>query len=231
MVGVQLAGGYQLLYFGHRYFAGRGHHGVEVAGRALEDEVAGGVAAPGLHEGEIGVQGVFEQVHLAVELAAFLALAYLRAVAGRRVEGRDARAAGPAPLGQRALRNQLHFQLAGQQLALKLGVFAHVAGNHLTYLPGLKQQPDAKIIDAGVVADAGQVLRAPAQDFLDGVLGNAAEAEAAEHERHAVGEALQGRLGAAYCFVDHRGGWNLDWQGSISRRGAQKDSRRPAKLF
>ena len=114
LVGVELADGHQLFHFGHRDFAGRGHHGVEVAGRAFVDEVAGGVAFPGFHEGEIGDKAGFHQVHFAVELAAFLAFAHLGAVAGRSEKRRNSCPAGSAALGQRALRNEFHFELAAE---------------------------------------------------------------------------------------------------------------------
>ena len=152
------------------------------------------------------MQPGFHQVHFAVELAAFLAFAHFGAVAGRGKKSRNARAARPAALGQGALRNQLHFQLAAEQLALKLGVFAHVAGNHLLYLLGLQQQANAKVVDARVVRDAGEVFHAEAQQLLNGVFGNAAEAEAAEHQGHAIGDALEGFLGVRNGFVYH--GWD-----------------------
>ena len=120
-------------------------------------------------------------------------------------KARNARAARPAALGQRALRNQLHFQLAAQQLALELGVFAHVAGNHLAHLLGLQQPADAEVINACVVGDASEVAYAEAQDFLNRVFGDAAQAEAAEHQGHAIGEALQGGLHIGNGFVYH--GW------------------------
>ncbi len=50
---------------------------------------------------------------LAVEAQRQPALGDLRADAGRRVERRDAGAAGPQPLGERALRHQLDLELTG----------------------------------------------------------------------------------------------------------------------
>ena len=61
----------------------------------------------------------------------------MRADAGRRVERRDAGAAGAQPLGQRALRHQLDLELAGEELALELLVLADVGRDHLPDLPRL----------------------------------------------------------------------------------------------
>src|SRR5690606_18723368 len=99
-------------------------------------------ALPRLDDREVARDGALEHVAPAVELAELLLRRRLRhravgrvlerqaavadrgAGAGRRVEGRDARAAGAQPLGERALRAELHLELAGQVLALELLVLA-----------------------------------------------------------------------------------------------------------
>ena len=88
----------ELLDLGDGDPTGHGHRRVEVLGGGLEDEVAGGVALPRLHDGEVGRKGRLEDVRLAVEFADLLALGHFGSVSGRREEGRDARATRPAAL-------------------------------------------------------------------------------------------------------------------------------------
>ena len=127
-----------------------------------------------------------------------------RAVAGRREEAADAGAGGANPLRERALRHQLHLELAGQVLPLELLVLADVGRDHLPDLARLQQDADAEVVDAGVVADDGEVLRAARVQRGDQVLGNAAQAEPAHQDRRAVGNERDGRLGARQHLVHGR---------------------------
>ena len=112
------------------------------------------------------------------------------APAGRE-EGGDAGAAGAHPLGERALRDELDLELAGQELPLELLVLADVGGDHLPDLAVCSRMPEAAVVDAAVVGDDGQVLRRRcADERRDRVLGDAAEAEAADDERRAVEDVL-----------------------------------------
>ena len=74
-------------------------------------------------------------------------------------------------------------------------VFTYVSGNHLFDLTLLEQQTDAEVIDAGVVADDGQVFGAFATDRGDQVFGDAAKAEAAHQDGGAVLEIFDGGVG------------------------------------
>jgi hypothetical protein len=98
----------------------------------VEHQVAVPVADRGADQAEVGGQRGLQHVLPAVELADLLGGGRLHDVAvgvvvhrdaavgdhrahpGGGVEGGDAGAAGAQPLGQRALRGQLHRQLAGQ---------------------------------------------------------------------------------------------------------------------
>src|SRR5207237_7053959 len=115
--------------------------------------------------------------------AALLALRDLRSSARRGEETAQACPAGADPLGERALRIQLHLQLAREELALELLVLADVAADHLPHLPGLQQHPEALVGRAAVVGDDGEVLHALAVDGLDQVLRVAAEAEPARDRK------------------------------------------------
>src|SRR3954447_141585 len=94
LIGVELADLDQLLDLGHRDLAGLRAQRVEVARGLLEDQVAPAVALPRLDDREVAAQRVLEHAVPAVDLAGLLAVGDLGAVAGRREERLDARAAG-----------------------------------------------------------------------------------------------------------------------------------------
>jgi len=106
---------------------------------APEDAVAVLVGLPHLDERIVALDRLLHDVALAAKLAHLARLArdldllaallvpdrdlarlHRRAVPGRRVERRDARAAGTAPLGERALRRQLERDLAVEVQALEV---------------------------------------------------------------------------------------------------------------
>ena len=191
---VERAGLHQLLDLGDRHLAGGGHHRIEVPRGLPVDEVAGVVALPGLDDGQVGGEAALHHIELAVELADFLALGDQGADAGLGEEGRDARAAGADALGQRALRVELQLQLAGEVELGEQLVLADIAGDHLLDLAAGQQDAQAEVVDPAVVGDHRQVLDARVADRRDQVLGNAAEAEAARHDGHAVEEHARERL-------------------------------------
>ena len=110
----------------------------------------------------------------------------MRADAGLGVEAGNARAARAHPLGERALRAELDLQLAGQILPLELLVLADVGRDHLLHLPGAQQLAEPLIVDAGIVRGDGQVLDPARLDRVDQPLRDAAQAEAARGDGHAV---------------------------------------------
>ena len=202
VVGIDLAGRHQMLDFGHRDLGGGRHHRVKIARGLAVDEVAGGIALPGVHDGEIGEQAALHDVFLAVEFLHFLALGDQRADAGLGVEGGNAGAAGADALGQGSLRIEFEFQFAGEVLLREQLVLADIGRDHLLDLPRLQQaaQPDA--VDAGIVGDHGQVLDAGIADRVRQGLGDAAQAEAAGHDHHAVLEdAVECRFGVGVDLV------------------------------
>ena len=196
VVGVDLARLDQMLDLGDREPARRRHHRIEVARRLPVDEVAFRVALPGVDERDVGDEAGLHDIGLAVEVADLLALGDDRADAGAGEEGGDAGAAGADALGQRALRIEFELELAREIEAGEDLVLADVARDHLPDLPGLEQHAEANPVDAGIVGNEGQILRAGFAHRLDQRLGDAAEAEAAGHDRHAVldraGERLVG---------------------------------------
>ena len=139
-VGVDGAGGHDLLDLGDRGARGHAHHRREVARRAAEQQVAERVALPGLDEGVVGGERALQHVGTAVEPAHLLALGDRRAVAGGREEGGDPGAARAHALGEGALRDQLDLDLAGQEHLLEHLVLAHVGRDHLAHLAVLQQE-------------------------------------------------------------------------------------------
>ena len=202
VVGIEFAGRNQMLDLGHRDLGGGRHHRVEVARGLAVDQVAGGVALPGVDDGEVGEQAALHDVFLAVELLHFLAFGDQRADAGLGVEGRDAGAAGADALGQRALRVEFELQLAGEVLLREQLVLADIGRDHLLDLPRLQQPAEADAVDAGIVGDDRQVLDAGVADRVRQGLGDAAQAEAAGHDHHAVLEdAIECRFGVGINLV------------------------------
>ena len=122
---------------------------------------------------------------------------------GGRVEGRDARPAGPAPLRQRALRRELQLDGAGQVRLLEHAVLADVAGDHLGDLAALEKQAEPGADDARVVGHGGQAAQARGGgDGVDERVGHAAEAEAAAEEGGVGAHVGDGGLGRGQALVD-----------------------------
>src|SRR5258708_26185177 len=204
-VRIELAHRHQLLDLGDADLRRRRHHRIEVPRRLAIDEVARGVALPRLYQRHVAEQAALHHVFLAVEGLGLLAFGDLGADAGLGVEGRDARAAGAAALGQRALPVELDLELAFE---VELGeglVLADVRTDHLLDLAVLEQQPEPRAIDAGVVADADQVLDARIAHGVDQLVGNADQPEAAAHQHLAVGQhALERGFRVLVDLVRHR---------------------------
>src|SRR5690606_23001558 len=67
------------------------------------------------------------------------ALCHLGAYPGLGEECRDARATGPQLPGERALRSEFDFKLAGEELPLELLVLSHIRRRHLADATGGQQ--------------------------------------------------------------------------------------------
>jgi hypothetical protein len=118
------------------------------------------------------------------------------------IEAGYACAAGAHAFGEGALRAELDFDLAGEVLALELDVLAYVARDHLFDLAIFEQKAEAESVDAGVVAGDGEMTRAVFAQGRDERLGDAAEAEAADGESHAVlHDSIERRESAGPQFV------------------------------
>ena len=204
VVRVKRPNGNDFLDLDNADFSGGRHVWVEVAGRLAEDKVTLRVGLPGLHDRQVRHEASFEDVGLAIELAVFLALGDNRADAGLGIEAWNSRPASPASLGKCALRIEFKLKFAGKILPLELLVLAHIGRDHLLHLPRVQQHAETEAIHTGIVGDDGEVLRALPLYFGDQILGNAAQAETARHDRHSVEQhAVERRLRAGIDLARH----------------------------
>src|SRR5258708_38590804 len=98
VVRIDFAGGNEMLDLGHGDLRRRCHHRIEISRGLAVDEVARGIALPGMHDGEGGKQPALHDVSLAVEFLHFLAFGDQGADAGLGIERRNACAPSTAAL-------------------------------------------------------------------------------------------------------------------------------------
>ena len=150
---------------------------------------------------------VFEHVVAAVDRARLLALGERRAVAGRREERADAGAGGADALGQIALRHQLELDLAGAVQTVEHASESTWRGNEQMILRTRRASSSAArpgVAVAGVVVDDGQVAARLARSARRcSSAGMPGRAEAADHDRGAVGDTLDGGGSGCHDLVDH----------------------------
>ena len=120
---------------------------------------------------------------------------------GRREECGNARAAGANALGESSLRNEVQIDLAVEHHFFQQFVFADVGADVLRDLSGGEQQAHAEAVDAGVVADGGEIFRAFADQRANQVFRDAAQSEPAHHDGGAVEDVSDGFVGIGYDFV------------------------------
>src|SRR6476646_8452201 len=111
MVGIDLSGRDEMLDLGDGDARRRRHDRIKITRRLAIDEVALGIALPGMDDGETGEQPALHDIALAIEAALFLALRDDGADAGLGEEGGDAGAAGADALGEGALRVEFDLKL------------------------------------------------------------------------------------------------------------------------
>src|SRR5579883_2078121 len=103
-------------------------------------------------------------------------------------------------LQNRQVKKMISTYVGENKLFEKL-VFADVGGDHFFDLAILQEQADAEVVGAGVVADDGEVFDALAADRVDEIFRDAAEAEAAHQDGHAVAQVGDGGVGGVDAFV------------------------------
>jgi hypothetical protein len=90
------------------------------------------------------------------------------------------------PLGQGALRHELHLKAAVEVLLGEELVLADVRREHLDDLPVVEQQPAALAVDPHVVGDDREVAHPGVAQRSDEIARDAAETEAPDGDDHAV---------------------------------------------
>ena len=186
----------------HRHLPGARHHRIEIARRLAIDEIAFGVALIGVDERDIGDESALHDIGRAVEVAQLFPIGNDGSDARFCEKRRDARAACPDPLGQRALRIEFEFELAGKIKPLEKLVLADIRRDHFLDLPGLEEEPQPNAIDARIVRDHGQILDLGVANGLDQELRDAAKPKSPRHDGHPVLEdAGQGRTGVRKNLV------------------------------
>ncbi len=181
------------------------------------------VALPRVDERVVGGDAALHDVGRAVELAGLLdrardrdtavavvaarqpALGHLRSDAGRSEERGDARAAGTQPLGERALRRQLHLELTGQVLARELLVVTHVRTDGSSDAALLEQHTQTEAVGPTVVAHRLEVGGALVEKRADEDLRHSDQAEPADGDRRAVRHVCDGLGRCGNDFVHHGG--------------------------
>jgi hypothetical protein len=88
-----------------------------------------------------------------------------------------------------------------RELSLELAVLTDVARDHLANLASLEQPAQAEVIDAGVVADDGEVARAAPVQGEQKVLRVPADAETPAHDRRAVEDSRDRLIGGVEHLV------------------------------
>ena len=79
--------------------------------------------------------------------------------------------------------------------------------NDLAHPTRRQQTGQPGVAIAGVIVDDGQAFGALGQQRLDQFIGQAGGAEAADHDRRAVGHISQRGCEVGNCLVDHRMGF------------------------
>ncbi len=174
LIRVEITRANQLFDFGNGDLARLGHGGREIARGPPEYKISKGISLPGFDDGVVGVQRMFHQVRLAVELPDLFSDRYLGAVACRREKGGNAHTRHLDPRSQRSLRVQFHLQLPAQQLSFELFVLSHIGADHPPDLPRLQQKTQTEIVDSRIIGDTGQVFYAGAGECGNAILGDPA---------------------------------------------------------
>jgi glycosyltransferase involved in cell wall biosynthesis len=119
-----------------------------------------------------------------------------RTDSGRSEERRNARPRGTNTFGKSSLGNEVELHSSVQHHLFEQLVFADVGSDVLLDLSVREQEAHAEAVNARVVADRGQVLRALRGERANQVFGHPAKAKPADHDGGAV-EYILNRLFSA----------------------------------
>ena len=147
----------------------------------------------------------FENVVAIADAPRLLALREIRAERSWREKPGDARAGGADALGERALRHQLELELAGAIGLVEMPRIrlARKGAQDLAHALGSDQRGEARIGVARVVIHDGEMARTLRDQRIDQRHRHPGAAEAADHDRGAVGNVGERCFCAGYELVDH----------------------------
>ena len=206
------------------------HHRIEVPRAVAIGEVAPAIGAPSLDQCDVAWQRVFQQAQPAADLARLASLREQRVGAGGRIEAGDAGAGGAHAFGHRALRYDLHLQVAALQQPAGKARGTHEAADQPAHAAERQQPFDRAAIASAGDGDDGEIARALRDQAVQQRGGNADIAEATEQDRGAVGNACHGLGHGMHELVDHAGERSArDWYGRGNRRDGQ-GNRAPAVI-
>ena len=211
----------QLLDLRDRDLPGLRAEWIEVHGGGMEDKVAVPVALPGMDQSEIGIDGLLQHIVLSAEGAHLLrrrrdgdvtgvvvllrqaAFAHLSTDTSRSVEGGDPGATGPQPLGQSALRCQLHLEFTRKVLAGELLVLPHIGADGPADPAVEQEDAEPPVVHPAVVADRLEIGGTLLVKRVDQGHRNTAEPKPAHGQRRTIGDIGHCLGGGRNNFVDH----------------------------
>ena len=127
-----------------------------------------------------------QQVILAVEVHYLFSFFHVRADTGRGQHAAKAVAAGADAFGKGSLRNELHFQFAGEHLIAGYGVQSDMAGKDFLYLVIGNQSADAHIRLTCCNRDRRNIFNALFYHAGDNLFRRNFSVKIAEHYGHSI---------------------------------------------
>ncbi|VVT10590.1 hypothetical protein ERY430_50141 [Erythrobacter sp. EC-HK427] len=194
-----------LFHLNYGGLTSHGHDRAKISCCLAVDEVPPTIGPVGLHERQIGMNRIFQDIVAPVDFAGFLALGQLGPEAGWREYGPKARARRLDACGEITLRNKLQLQFAGAIAFLEMAGpdHARVGADNLAHSARTNQGSDANIAGARVIADDGQVGSALRHNAFNQFCGHAGLAEAADHNGGSILQTRQGLRDCTGLLVDH----------------------------
>src|SRR6266567_4167125 len=196
--------GHDFFDFDNRGLRSHGHDGIEISRRQPVGKISQGISFLRFDQGEIRMNGHFQNAAAPFEEAFFLPLGYFRADTHRGIETLETSSGGAHAFAQNALRYefQSHF-LGGEALQKMIGVRTGKSGNHASDLIILEHDAKFAVASPAIVADGGDVLRAFARQCLNEVIRKARASESSDHDLRAIRNIRHSFVEAGEHFLLH----------------------------
>src|ERR1700722_2587264 len=184
-----------------------GHNRIEIAGAFSKHQIAQPVGLMRFNERIIRADGLLQNVALATDDAFLFSVGNFRAYADWRKECGNSGAVRAHSFAENTLRHQFEFHLSLIELLLKVGgAWSGKGGGDAANLLILEKYPQFPVASAAVVADYAEVFGAFPGQALNQVVWKAGAAEAAKHNRGAIGNIRNHRVNRRIdlIFWSHR---------------------------